>query len=505
MRVEEIPAALKAGADEARHNLLEGLSMYSDSLMEKLLSEEAISDDEIHAVVKDAVQNQSFTPVFCGSAYKNKGVQPLLDAVLRYLPSPEERQVVAKQWDNPDEAFDLDPDPAKPTVAMAFKIVDDPYGQLTFMRIYQGTIRKGEGYINQRTTKKQRFSRIVRMHADKREEIDFAEAGDIVAVMGVDCASGDTFCDTPKYCVLESMYIADPVINMAITPTNRDGLDRLGKALQRFIKEDPTFRVSTDDETGETVIAGMGELHLDIYVERIRREFKVDVTVGAPKVSYREAPTQLASYDYKHKKQTGGSGQYAHIVGSLQPTPEDVEENFVFEDKVVGGRVPREYIPSVEKGFRFSMEKGPIAGFPIVGVKTVLSDGSYHDVDSSDMAFQICARSCFRETFMQTKPVLLEPIMKVEVEVPADFQGPVTGELNKRRGLIISTETESEMTTIIAEVPLAETFGYSTDLRSATQGQGVFTMEFSKYRPVPGNIQKEIVEERKAAELAAAK
>ena len=437
VRVEEIPAALKADADEARHNLLEGLSMYSYSLMEKLLSEEAISDDEIHAVVKDAVQNQSFTPVFCGSAYKNKGVQPLLDAVLRYLPSPEERQVVAKQWDNPDEAFDLDPDPAKPTVAMAFKIVDDPYGQLTFMRIYQGTIRKGEGYINQRTTQKQRFSRIVRMHADKREEIDFAEAGDIVAVMGVDCASGDTFCDTPKYCVLESMYIAYPVIKIAITPTNRDGLDRLGKALQRFIKEDPTFRVSTDDETGETVIAGMGELHLDIYVERIRREFKVDVTVGATKVSYREAPTQLASYDYKHKKQTGGSGQYANIVGSLQPTPEDVEENFVFEDKVVGGRVPREYIPSVEKGFRFSMEKGPIAGFPIVGVKTVLSDGSYHDVDSSDMAFQICARSCFRETFMQTKPVLLEPIMKVEVEVPADFQGPVTGELNKRRGLII--------------------------------------------------------------------
>ena len=505
VRVEEIPEALKAGADEARHNLLEGLSMYSDSLMEKLLSEEAISDDEIHAVVKDAVQNQSFTPVFCGSAYKNKGVQPLLDAVLRYLPNPEERQVVAKQWDNPDEAFDLAPDPAKPTVVMAFKIVDDPYGQLTFMRIYQGTIRKGEGYINQRTTQKQRFSRIVRMHADKREEIDFAEAGDIVAVMGVDCASGDTFCDTPKYCVLESMYVADPVIKMAITPTNRDGLDRLGKALHRFIKEDPTFRVSTDDETGETVIAGMGELHLDIYVERIRREFKVDVTVGAPKVSYREAPTRLASYDYKHKKQTGGSGQYAHIVGSLEPMPEDVEENFIFEDKVVGGRVPREYIPSVEKGFRFSMEKGPIAGFPIVGVKTVLSDGSYHDVDSSDMAFQICARSCFRETFLQTKPVLLEPIMKVEVEVPADFQGPVTGELNKRRGLIVSTETENEVTTIIAEVPLAETFGYSTDLRSATKGQGVFTMEFSKYRPVPGNIQKEIVEERKAAELAAAK
>jgi elongation factor G len=390
-------------------------------------------------------------------------------------------------------------------VVMAFKIVDDPYGQLTFMRLYQGTIRKGEGYINQRTSQKQRFSRIVRMHADKREEIDFAESGDIVAVMGVDCASGDTYCDDAKYCTLESMFVPEPVIKMAITPTNRDGLDRLSKALQRFTREDPTFRVATDDETGETVIAGMGELHLDIYVERIRREFKVDVEVGAPKVSYREAPTKHTNYEYKHKKQTGGSGQFAHIVGSLEPLPDDAEENFIFEDKVVGGRVPREYIPSVEKGFRFSLDKGPIAGFPIVGVKATLSDGSYHDVDSSDMAFQICARAGFREAFMQTKPVLLEPIMKVEVEVPSDFQGPVTGELNKRRGLIVSTETSGDTTTIVAEVPLAETFGYSTDLRSATQGQGVFTMEFSKYRPVPGNIQKEIVEERKQAELAASK
>jgi elongation factor G len=479
--------------------------MYSDSLMEKLLSEEDPSEEEIHAVVKAAVQNQSITPVFCGSAYKNKGVQPLLDAVVAYLPNPTERKVVAKKWDNPDEAFDLTPDPAKPLVAMGFKIVDDPYGQLTFMRIYQGTINKGETYINQRTSQKQRFSRIVRMHADKREEIDSAEAGDIVAVMGVDAASGDTYSNEPKYCTLESMFVPEPVIKMAITPTNRDGLDRLGKALQRFTREDPTFRVATDEETGETVIAGMGELHLDIYVERIRREFKVEVEVGAPKVSYREAPTKGTAYDYKHKKQTGGSGQYAHIVGHLEPLPEDEPENFIFEDKVVGGRVPREYIPSVEKGFRASLDKGPIAGFPIVGIKASLEDGSYHDVDSSDMAFQICARAGFREAFLATKPVLLEPIMKMEVEVPADFQGPVTGELNKRRGLIVSTETVGNTSTIIAEVPLAETFGYSTDLRSMTQGQGVFTMEFSKYRATPGNIQKEIVEERKKAELAAAK
>ena len=505
VREEDIPADLKEKAKEQRHAMLESLTMYSDSLMEKLLSEEAVSDDEIHAVVKTAVQSQSITPVFCGSAYKNKGVQPLLDAVNRYLPSPLDRTVYAKKWDNPEETFELTADDSKPAVAMAFKIVDDAYGQLTFMRIYQGTLAKGEGYYNQRTQQKQRFSRIVRMHSDKREEIDTAGAGDIVAVMGVDTASGDTYAAENKYCSLESMFVPEAVIKMAISPTKRDGLDRLSKALQRFTREDPTFKVATDDETGETLIAGMGELHLDIYVERIRREYKVDVEVGAPKVSYREAPTRSTEYDYKHKKQTGGSGQYAHIVGDLAPMPEESEENFEFENKVVGGRIPREYIPSVEKGFRMSMEKGPIAGFPIVGVKATLADGSYHDVDSSDMAFQLCARTGFREAFLKTKPVLLEPIMKLEVEVPSDFQGAVTGELNKRRGLIVSTETVGNSSTIIAEVPLAETFGYSTDLRSATQGQGVFSMEFFKYRPMPANVQKEVVEERRQAELAAAK
>ena len=455
--------------------------------------------------MKTATQSQSITPVFCGSAYKNKGVQPLLDAVNRYLPSPLDRSVAAKKWNNPDETFGLEADNSKPAVAMAFKIVDDPYGQLTFMRIYQGTLAKGESYYNQRTQQKQRFSRIVRMHSDKREEIDTAGAGDIVAVMGVDTASGDTYASENKYCSLENMFVPEAVIKMAIMPTKRDGLDRLSKALQRFTREDPTFKVSTDDETQETVIAGMGELHLDIYVERIRREYKVDVEVGAPKVSYREAPTRPTEYDYKHKKQTGGSGQYAHIVGELSPMPEDADENFEFLNKVVGGRIPREYIPSVEKGFRMSMEKGPIAGFPIVGVKATLADGSYHDVDSSDMAFQLCARTGFREAFLKTKPVLLEPIMKIEVEVPADFQGAVTGELNKRRGLIVSTETVGNSSTIIAEVPLAQTFGYSTDLRSLTQGQGVFSMEFFKYRPMPANVQKEVVEERKQAELAAAK
>ncbi len=506
VREEAIPAELLAEAKQAQHHMLESLAMYSDEMMELLLSEEEVPEDLIHAVVKNAVQSQDATPVYLGSAYKNKGVQLLLDAIVRYLPSPLERKIKAKSYSNPDEDFPLDPDPAKPLVAMAFKIVDDPYGQLTFTRLYQGKIEKGQMYYNQRTSQKQRFSRIVKMHADKREEIDSAEAGDIVAVMGVDAASGDTYAGEPKYCTLESMFVPEPVIKMAINPANRDGADRLSKALARFMREDPTFRVTADEETGETVIAGMGELHLEIYVERIRREYKVEVEVGAPKVSYREAPTAKATYNFKHKKQTGGSGQYAHIVGYIEPLADDSEEDvFEFENDVVQGRIPKEYIPSVEKGFRQSIEKGPIAGYPIVGVKTVLEDGSYHEVDSSDMAFQICARNCFRETFLEAKPVLLEPIMKVEIEVPANFQGTVAGELTSRRGMIMATEMQGNIAVIEGEVPLAETFGYSTDLRSMTQGQGTFTMEFAKYRRVPASIQQEIIAEKKKQQLVGAK
>jgi elongation factor G len=505
VREEEIPANLKEAATTARQAMLESLSMYSDELMELMLSEEPISEELIHTVVRDAVQEQDLTPVFMGTAYRNKGVQLLLDAIVRYLPSPLNAPVKAKQYADPTQDMPLEPDPKKPFVGMAFKLVEDPFGQLTFMRIYQGTVTKGDMHYNQRTGQKQRFSRILKMHADKREEIDSASAGDIVAIMGIDCASGETFASEPKYCVLESMYIAEPVIKMAINPASREGTDKMSKALQRFRREDPTFRVMTDEETSETVIAGMGELHLDIYVERIRREYGVEVEVGAPKVSYREAPTKPAEYDFKHKKQTGGSGQYAHIKGSLEPLPEDAEENFIFEEKVVQGRIPKEYIPSVEKGFRDSLNKGPVAEFPIVGIKAILTDGSYHEVDSSDMAFQVCARNCFRETFLKTKPVLLEPIMKVVIEVPTQFQGTVAGELNSRRGLIVQTEMNGDLALIEAEVPLAETFGYSTDLRSMTQGQGTFSMEFAKYRRVPGNIQEEIVAEKKKAQLVGAK
>jgi elongation factor G len=497
IRTEEIPAELADDAAKARQHMLEGLSMYSDQLMELLLSEEPVGENLVHTIVRDAVQSQGLTPVFLGSAYRNKGVQLLLDAIVRYLPSPLEAPVKAKKHDDPTQDFPLEPDPQKPFVAMAFKLVDDSFGQLTFMRLYQGTVKKGDMHYNQRTGQKQRFSRIVKMHADKREEIDTATAGDIVAVMGIDCASGDTFAAQPKYCVLESMFIAEPVIKMAINPLARDGADKMGKALHRFRREDPTFRVATDEETGETVIAGMGELHLDIYVERIRREYGVAVEVGAPKVSYREAPTKAAEFNFKHKKQTGGSGQYAHIVGKLECLPENAPETFEFEETVGGGRIPKEYIPSVEKGFREALGKGPVAEFPIVGIKATLEDGSYHEVDSSDMAFQICARNCFRETFLKTKPVLLEPVMKVEIEVPAQYQGPVAGELTSRRGLIVSTESKGAFATIEGEVPLAETFGYSTDLRSMTQGQGTFTMEFARYRRVPTNIQEEIIAEKK--------
>jgi elongation factor G len=497
VREEPVPAEMVDQVNAARQHTLETLSMYSDEMMELLLSEEEVPEELIHSVVKAAVQGQDVTPVFMGTAFRNKGVQPLLDAVVRYLPSPLERKVVAKDYQDNNVTFPLTPDPKEPMVAMAFKLVEDPFGQLTFLRIYQGTIAKGETYYNQRTGRKERIGRVVRMHADKREEIDSASAGDIIAVMGIDCASGDTFAGKSNYCTLESMFIAQPVIKMAINPISRDGADKLGKALQRFRKEDPTFQVATDEETGETVIAGMGELHLEIYVERIRREYGVEVEVGAPKVSYREAPGKPAEYNFRHKKQTGGSGQFAHIVGKLELLSDEAEDTFEFEDKVTGGRVPREYIPSVEKGFRDSLSKGPLAGYPIVGVKAILEDGSYHEVDSSDMAFQICARNCFRETFLKTAPVLLEPVMKVEIEVPSQFQGAVAGELTSRRGMIVATEMKGQIATIEGEVPLAETFGYSTDLRSMTQGQGTFTMEFAKYRRVPVSIQTEIIAEKK--------
>ncbi len=497
VREEAAPAKYEAEVKKYRHIMLETLAMYSDELMELLLAEQEPSVELVYKVTKHAVQQQGFTPVFVGSAYKNKGVQPLLDAIVRYLPSPLERQVHALKFDNPAEKFPLEPNPTKPFVGMAFKIVEDPFGQLTFLRVYQGKIEKGQMYYNQRTGRKDRFSRIVKMHADKREEIDSAEAGDIVAIMGIDCASGETYASEPKFCSLESMFVPKPVIKVAVSPLSRADADKMSKALQRFRKEDPTFNVFNDEETGETIIAGMGELHLDIYVERIRREYKVELEVGAPKVSYRESPTRKAQWNYKHKKQTGGSGQYAHIVGHFEPLPVDSEETFVFEDEVKGGRIPKNFIPSIEKGFRAVIGKGPVAEYPVVGLKVVVVDGSYHEVDSSDRAFQTAAEGCFREHFLDTKPALLEPIMKVEIECPEHFQGPITGDLISRRGMIVNTDMRDGVTNILAEVPLAETFGYATDIRSMSQGQGTFTMELACYRKVPASVQEEIVADKK--------
>ncbi len=506
IRTTDIPEKLKADAAAARGQMLEQLAMYSDELMELLLSEEEVPAELIHEVLKNSIQGHEATPVFLGSAYKNKGVQTLLDAIVRYLPSPLDREIVATEPGNPETTVPLCPDNEAPFVGMAFKLVDESFGQLTFMRVYQGTVEKGQTYYNQRTGRKDRFSRLLRMHADKREEIDTAGAGDIIAVMGVDCASGDTYAATGKYCTLESIFVPEAVIKMAVTPLVRGDGDKLSKALQRFRREDPTFRVSTDMETNEVLIAGMGELHLDIYIERIRREYGVAVEVGAPKVSYREAPTIAAKFNYKHKKQTGGSGQFAHIIGCLEPLPADSEEEvFSFEESVVGGRIPKQYIPSVEKGFRESIVKGPIAEFPIVGIAAFLEDGSFHEVDSSDRAFQTAARACFRETFKKMKPVLLEPIMNIEIECPDNFQGSVVGDINSRRGIITSTDVRDATASIKAEVPLAETFGYATDLRSMTQGQGTFSMELFGYRRTPSNVQEDVVAEKKQSQLVGAK
>jgi elongation factor G len=505
VRYEPVPADMAVAVERARQGMLEALSMISDELMELLLEEKDVPIDLIHKTIREGTIAQQLCPVMVGTAYRNKGVQPLLDAICRYLPSPLDREIFAKDNNNGMAEVPLAADPDAPLVAMAFKLVEESFGQVTYMRIYQGTLAKGTFYFNSRQRKKARISRILRVHADQKEDIASASAGDIVAVMGLECATGDTYCEEGTNVSLESIYAAEPVIDLSIQPNKRADYDKLSKALNRFMREDPTFRVHVDPETSETIISGMGELHLEIYVERIRREYKVDCTVGAPKVSYREAPTRETPFNYKHKKQTGGSGQYAHIVGKLIPLDPQAPEPFVFENKVTGGRIPSEYIPSVEKGFRESLHKGPVAGYEVIGVHMRLEDGSYHDVDSSTMAFEICARDCFRETFRKADPVLLEPIMKVEVEVPTEFQGPVTGAISSKRGVILGTESRSGYTVITAEVPLAEMFGYSNDLRSMTQGKGSFSMEFLKYQKVPSRFQEEIVKKAQTAAKATAK
>jgi len=502
VRWEDIPGDMADEAKGARVGMLDALSLFDDDLLEMMLEEKEPDEELIHRIVRRGVLSNDFTPVLMGSAYKNKGVQLLLDAMTRYLPSPLDRDLHALDMDNDEAKAPIKPEDDLPLVTLAFKLVDETFGQLTYMRIYQGKMVRGERYKNARDGKMYRFGRILRMHANDREEIDVAGAGDIVAVVGIDCVSGDTFLGSGINWTMESMHVMDPVISLSIAPKSTKDRDKMAKALNRFSKEDPTFRLSSDEETGDTIISGMGELHLEVYCERIRREYKCELEVGQPRVSYRESPTVPVEYNYKHKKQTGGSGQYAHVVGKLEPLPEGFDEPYEFENKVFGGRIPTEYIPSVDKGFKDSMTKGPVAGFEIIGVKMTLEDGSSHAVDSSDMAFQICARDAFKETFLKSKPVLLEPIMGVEVETPSEFQGSVIGDLSSRRGMVQSTETSGPLTIVKAHVPLSAMFGYATDVRSMSQGKASFTMEFDSYKRVPRNIQEEIVARVKEEEAA---
>lgn len=497
LRWAYIPDAMKAEAQSARTGMLDALSLYDDELLAIMLDDKPVPEELIHTIIRRGTLANELTPVLMGSAYKNKGIQLLVDAMVRYLPSPVDRDVFALDLANEDAEMPLEPNPDAPTVALAFKLVDETFGQLTYMRLYQGRIKRGDKYLNTRTRKLQRFGRILRMHADSREETDSASAGDIIAVVGLDCVSGDTYCGEGVRYSLESMHIMDPVISLAVSPRNTVDRDRFSKAINRFAKEDPTFHVSADPETGETIISGMGELHLDVYCERIRREYKTVIVVGKPKVSYREAPGRAVEYNHRHRKQTGGSGQYAHVIGKLEPLPDDSEQGYEFENKVFGGRIPTEYIPSVDKGFQTVMSKGPLAGYEITGVKMILQDGTHHAVDSSDMAFQVCARDAFKDAFLRSKPVLLEPVMKVQVETPTEVQGTIIGDLASRRGLIQDTETRGPITVVTVEVPLANMFGYATTVRSLSQGNATFTMEFDKYKRVPQSIQDEIVEAAK--------
>ena len=440
LRFEEIPDEMKSDAESYRAEMLEAVSMFDDQMMEDLLEEKEIAEESIHAAVKKGVQSLELCPVYMGSAFKNKGVQSLLDAVISYLPSPLEAASTKATDIKTDEEVLLSCDPDKPTVAMAFKLTEEQFGQLTYTRVYQGKLSKGEQVTNSRTTNKMRVGRMVRMHSNDRENIDVAEAGDIIAMVGVDCASGDTFCSEGIRVSCESIFVPDAVISLAVKGKDNEQHMKLSKALGRFMREDPTFHVSSDEESGDTIISGMGELHLDIYIERMRREFEVDVIVGAPQVNYREAITTAADYDYLHKKQTGGSGQFAGVTGLIEPLPLDHEEGFEFENKIFGGSIPSEHIGACEKGFKDVMEKGPLAAFPMVNIKVTLNEGKYHDVDSSDLAYQLASRYAMRQAVAKANPVLLEPVMKVEVETPSEYQGSVIGDLSSRRGVIYGSE-----------------------------------------------------------------
>ena len=502
IRIEDIPAELQAEAEERREMMLDTVSMFSEEIMELMMEEKEIPEDLLHATVRKAVIDLELVPVYIGSAYKNKGVQEMMDAVLRYLPAPPDVENKALDLDNDEQEVVLPSDASKPPVALAFKLEDGQYGQLTYIRVYQGVIKKGAELVNVRNGRKFKIGRLVRMHSNNMEDITEAPAGDIVALFGIDCASGDTFCDPSLNLSMTSMFVPNAVISLSIKPVDKSASDKMAKALNRFTKEDPTFRTHVDPESNETIISGMGELHLEVYIERMKREYKAEVETGAPQVAYREAISQAADFNYTHKKQTGGSGQYGRVAGSMQPLPLDAEKEYEFVNEIKGGSIPTEYIPSCDKGFQTGMLKGSLIGAPVVGVKMTINDGQYHTVDSSDQAFQTAALGAFREAYKKAKPIILEPIMKVSVEGPTEFQGNIFGTLNQRRGMIVASNEEGNYSVVEAEVPLSEMFGYSTVLRSSTQGKAEFTMEFAKYGKVPQGVTEELIkkyeEERKA-------
>ncbi|NQT25213.1 elongation factor G [candidate division KSB1 bacterium] len=491
IRVEDIPTAYLDKAKAKRDVLLDAASMYDDELMEAYL-EDTVTEKMIVRAVRAGTLALELTPVFMGSAVKNKGVQPLMDSVISYLPAPNEIENSALDLENEEAVVKLVADESKPLVMLAFKLDDTQFGQLTYVRIYQGQLKKGDEIFNIRSGRKVRVGRLIRMHADEMEDITEAAPGDIVAMFGVDCASGDTFTAAGIRYSMTSMHVPNPVISLMLMPEDNKSSENMSKALNRFTKEDPTFRTHVDPESNETIIRGMGELHLDVYIERMRREYKVVLETGEPQVAYRESISQASRFDYVHKKQTGGAGQFGKVVGTVEPCH---NEDFIFESKVKGGNIPIEYIPSVEKGFRACLEKGSLIGFPIVGVKVILLDGSYHAVDSSDNAFHAAGIGAFRNVYNKCKPVILEPIMRVAVEGPSEFQGAILATINQRRGMIHSATEDKAFTVIEAEVPLKEMFGYSTILRSATQGKAEFTMEFSVYRKVPESISEELKKE----------
>jgi len=497
-KVEEIPADLKEKCDAARHALIETLAENDDAIMEKYLGGEALSEEEIIAGIRRATLSYKLTPVLTGSAFKNKGVQPMLDAVTRYLPSPLDVDAI-KGTKMGDKSVEIArrPDASEPYSSLAFKIMSDPHlGKLTFVRIYSGVLEAGTGILNSTKDRKERIGKIYRMHANKREEIPQASAGDIIAVMGLkDTTTGDTLCDPDKPVILESMDFPDPVIHVAIEPKTKGDQEKLGVAIQRLAEEDPTFHVRTDEETAQTIIGGMGELHLEILVDRMKREFKVEANVGKPQVAYRETLRKpVDRYDYTHKKQTGGSGQFAKIQIALEPLPVGaVEGGYEFVNKVTGGRIPREYIPSVDDGCQEAMASGPLAGYPLTDVRVTLLDGAYHDVDSSELAFKIAGIAAFKEAAKLAGPVLLEPMMSVEVTTPEDFMGDVIGDLNSRRGQIQAMDERAGARIVKALVPLSEMFGYVGDLRSRTQGRASYSMQFDSYAEVPAAVSKEII------------